>query len=94
LLKQLERKGPGGNPRLWLLALAWAQLLLDFGVLANLTVLTGGMLSPVRGFFVFHMVIASLLLPRLLAYAGALMAMVPGTRRRSGSSRGPTSGGA
>ena len=53
--------------------LTWVQLLLDFAILANLTVLTGGVMSPLRPFFVFHMVIASLLLPRLLAFAGAMM---------------------
>ena len=72
----LRRITKAPDNRVALLALAWAQLLLDFAVLANLTVVTGGMLSPVRGFFVFHMVIASLLLPRILAYAGAAMAIV------------------
>ena len=67
----LRRIDAGGRVRFHVMT--WVQLLLDFAVLANLTVLTGGIMSPLRPFFVFHMVIASLLLPRLLAYAGAFM---------------------
>ena len=36
---------------------------------------TGGLRSPLLGFFVFHMVFASLLLPRVMAYGGALAAV-------------------
>lgn len=54
-----------------LLLVAWAQLLLDFGALAILLVLTGGVRSPVVALFVFHMVFASLLLPTTMAYAAA-----------------------
>jgi C4-dicarboxylate-specific signal transduction histidine kinase len=57
------------------LALAAAQVLLDLGCLTLLTVWTGGARSPLLGFFVFHMVFASLLLPRALAYAGAAVAV-------------------
>jgi signal transduction histidine kinase len=56
--------------------LAWAQIILDLGVLSLLTVWTGGVTSPLLGFFVFHMVFASLLLPRQTAYAGALLSVV------------------
>ena len=59
-----------------LIAQAWAQLLLDLGCLTLLTLLTGGVHSPLLGFYVFHMVFASLLLPRQMAYAGASMAML------------------
>jgi signal transduction histidine kinase len=59
-----------------LLALASAQLLLDLICLTALNILTGGIDSPLRGFFVFHMIFASLLLPRQMAYGGAGMAMV------------------
>jgi hypothetical protein len=64
------------NAALWLLlrgwradrravrALAAAQVLLDLACLTLLTVWTGGARSPLLGFFVFHMVFASLLLPR------------------------------
>jgi signal transduction histidine kinase len=59
-----------------LLMLAWLQILLDLGCLMLLTLLTGGLQSPLRGFFVFHMVFASLLLPRQMAYAGATVAII------------------
>ncbi|MGE5610194.1 MAG: sensor histidine kinase [Bacillota bacterium] len=59
-----------------LLSLAWLQLLLDLGCLTLLTVLTGGLASPLTGFYVFHMIFASLLLPRPMAYAGASIAML------------------
>lgn len=59
-----------------LLTMAWAQLLLDMGSLTGLVLLTGGIQSPLRMFFVFHMVFASLLLPRLMAYGSASVAML------------------
>src|SRR5690348_13036172 len=59
-----------------LLTLAWAQLLLDLGCLSILTLISGGVSSPLRGFFVFHMIFSSLLLPRPMAYASAFMAML------------------
>lgn len=55
---------------------AWMQIVLDLGVLSFLTLQTGGVNSPLLGFFVFHMVFASILLPRHTAYAGALMSVV------------------
>ena len=66
--------GSGDSRRL--LLFAWAQLLLDFGALAVLLVLTGGVRSPLIGFFVLHMVFASLLLPQAMAYAAAGAAML------------------
>src|SRR5690606_22312155 len=54
---------------------AWAQLLLDLVSLTALNLLTGGAGSPVRGFFVLHMVFASLLLRRGMAYAAAATAI-------------------
>jgi signal transduction histidine kinase len=59
----------------YLLRLAVAQELLDLVCLALLTAWTGGLRSPILGFFVFHMVFASLLLPRRLAYGSALAAI-------------------
>jgi signal transduction histidine kinase len=61
----------------WLLV-AWVQLLLDLTCLTLLTMWTGGVTSPVSRFFVFHMVFASLLLPRTMAYgsAGAAVVMI------------------
>lgn len=73
VLRIVERRG---QVKRHLLVIAWAQLLLDLGCLTVLALLTGGLRSPVLGFFVFHMVIASLLLPRLMAYAGASIAML------------------
>src|ERR1051326_5459195 len=52
-----------------LLVLSGVQIFLDMACLTCLTLCTGGMDSPLRGFFVFHMVFASLLLPRPMAYA-------------------------
>ena len=61
--------------RLYLLTLAWAQILLDVLCLTVLTLWTGGSHSPLLGFFVLHMVFASLLLPQVMAYAAAATAM-------------------
>jgi signal transduction histidine kinase len=58
-----------------LLASAWWQILLDLGGLTLLLTWTGGIGSPLAAFFVFHMVFASLLLPRVMAYSGALVAV-------------------
>lgn len=51
------------------------MLLLDFAALSLLVQWTGGVRSPVAGFFVFHMVFASILLPRRMAYSAAAAAM-------------------
>ncbi|MCY2930690.1 MAG: ATP-binding protein [Planctomycetota bacterium] len=63
-----------------LVALAWAQILLDLACLTGLTLWTGGTHSPLLGFYVFHMVITSLLLPNRMAYisAAAAAAMLAG----------------
>ena len=58
-----------------LLALAWVQILLDLACLTLLVVWTGAVSSPLLGFFVFHMVFASLLMPRVMAYAAATAAI-------------------
>ena len=60
--------------RQFLTWLAFAQLLLDLVALTALVAWTGGMSSPLLAFFVFHMVFASLLLPRYAAYASAAAA--------------------
>src|SRR5688572_31755413 len=54
-----------------LIGIAWVQILLDVVALALLAVWTGGAASPVLPLFVLHMVFASLLLPRTMAYGGA-----------------------
>ncbi len=58
-----------------LMVLAGAQIVLDLACLSLLVAWTGGTASPLLGFFVFHMVFASLLLPRPLAYAAAAIAL-------------------
>lgn len=58
-----------------LLLFAWIHLLADFISLATLITLTHGLRSPLLGFFVFHMVFASLLLPRLMALAATAAAI-------------------
>ena len=55
---------------------AWAQILLDLICLTLLVMWTGGLSSPLVGFYVFHMVFASLLLQRYVAYASATVAML------------------
>ncbi len=57
------------NPTL--VTLAWTQILLDLCCLTLLVAWTNSARSPLLGFFVFHMVISSLLLPRLMAYLWA-----------------------
>jgi signal transduction histidine kinase len=56
--------------------LAMAQMVLDLICLSALVGRSSGLHSPILGFFVFHMVFASLLLPRLLAYLNGLVAIV------------------
>jgi signal transduction histidine kinase len=62
--------------RVFLLTLAWLQIILDMIALALLALWTGGTQSPLLGLFALHMVFASLLLPRPMAYASAGMAMI------------------
>lgn len=61
-----------------LLAHAGMQILLDLTCLTVLALMTGGPRSPLLGFFVLHMVFASLLLRRWMAYltAGAAACMI------------------
>lgn len=66
-------RAPGGRGAL--LGLAWVQILLDLACLTLLVMWTGAVSSPLLGFFVFHMVFASLLMPRVMAYAAALAAI-------------------
>ena len=78
------RRAHGRRQRL--IALAGMQILLDLACLTVLVLGTGGVGSPLLGFFVFHMVFASLLMPRWAAYAGAVsaIAMVGAGLRGSG----------
>lgn len=61
--------------RLSLISSAWIQIILDLGCLSMLTCWTGVWFSPLLGFFVFHMVFASLLLPQIMAWGAAAVAM-------------------
>jgi signal transduction histidine kinase len=62
---------PNGNTY-WLV---WAQILADLACLTALVNWTGGYDSPLRALFVLHMVFASLLLPRPMAFGVALVAI-------------------
>jgi C4-dicarboxylate-specific signal transduction histidine kinase len=68
-----------GKPRV-VTAIATTQVLFDLACLTFLSILTGGVFSPVVGFFVFHMVFASTLLSRrganIIALAAIAMLLV------------------
>lgn len=70
-----------------LVALAWAQIMLDLACLTGLTLWTGRTHSPLLGFYVFHMVITSLLLPNRMAYfsVAAAAAMLCGALAGTGT---------
>lgn len=70
----LAVRGPGRPVSL--LVVAAAQILLDLAALTLLTMWTGGVASPLMGFYVFHMIFASLMLPRRMTYAGVAVAIV------------------
>ena len=61
--------------RIPLLAIAAAQIVVDLCALVLLTLWTGGIASPLMGFYVLHMIFASLMLPRRMAYAGVVVAI-------------------
>jgi len=71
-LRWAERAAAGHRT---LLALAWVQVFFDLVALTALTLLTGGLASPILALYFFHMLFASLLLPRLHAYGAALLAV-------------------
>lgn len=64
------------NRRGLLIWLAPIQITLDLFCLTLLTLWTGDAHSPLLGFYVFHMIFASLMLPRWMAYATAGVAMM------------------
>ncbi|MCP3905070.1 MAG: PAS domain S-box protein [Planctomycetes bacterium] len=70
------RNGAGGEPeRPFGPALAWIQILLDLLCLTLVTTWTGGLDSPVLGFYVLHLVFAGLLLPPLASYGCVIASM-------------------
>ena len=70
------RRPRGAPSSAWLVTVSWMQILLDLACLTLLTLWSRGIHSPFLGFYVFHMVFASLLLPRRMAYGGASAAML------------------
>jgi len=82
--------------RVWrrslLVTLAWGQIMADLACLTLLVLWTDGLQSPALGFFVFHMVIASLLLRPVIAYIGAGISalMIAGGLWVSGQGPGDT----
>jgi len=74
----LWRYRPDRHSRAALTALAWVQIISDMLCLTMLVVWTGGLLSPLLGLFVLHMVFTSTLLSPLSAFgaAGVAAAMV------------------
>ncbi|GMV26465.1 MAG: hypothetical protein AMXMBFR58_24960 [Phycisphaerae bacterium] len=73
----VDRRRPRLHERLDLLySLATAHLAIDLSFLLALALWTGGAASPVLGFFIFHMVFASLLQPGARAYVTAAMTII------------------
>lgn len=74
LLRRLLRAP--GRRRVGIVTQAWIHILTDLLLLSLLVMCTGAAESPLLGFFVFHMVFASLLLSPRAAYACAAAAIV------------------
>ena len=69
-------RGTAHPPRSRLLAITWAQLVVDLLALTALVLLTGALRSPLLSLYVLHMILAGLLLSRGQAAAAALTAAV------------------
>jgi len=76
VLWRLIQRTPEKFSRPRLMLLVWVQLLLDMACLTLLLIWTGGVHSPLAGFFVFHMVFSSLLLSQRKAFASAAAALI------------------
>ncbi|HSV13012.1 MAG TPA: histidine kinase dimerization/phospho-acceptor domain-containing protein, partial [Tepidisphaeraceae bacterium] len=63
-------------PQTWPRHVALLQILLDLACLTPIVLWTGGLTSAILGFFVFHMVFASLLLAPAAAYGTACAAVL------------------
>jgi two-component system sensor kinase FixL len=70
------RKYPDKGARIPAAAMAWSQIVPDLAALTLLTIWTGALASPLLLAYVLHMVLASLLLAPMAAYAAAATAMV------------------
>lgn len=58
-----------------MLPLAGVPIVLDLGCLTVLVLLTGGVVSPLLGLFILHMVLGMLLMPPLVGYGVAVLAV-------------------
>jgi two-component system sensor kinase FixL len=76
LIWPLVRRDPDAATRVSAPTMAWGQIVPDLAALTLLTIWTGGLASPLLLAYVLHMVLASLLLQPLAAYAAAATAMV------------------
>lgn len=94
VLRLVLMRVPTQKSRGVLAGLALTQILLDLACLTTLTMWTGGVHSPLIGFFVFHMVFASLMLRQGMAYVTAGAAMVFLVVGLTLSSQWPTGSGA
>ena len=74
ILRRVNKQAHPQRPML--ISLAWFQIILDLACLTTLNLMTGGIDSPLKGFFVFHMLFASLLLPRLMAFGATGVAVL------------------
>ncbi|MGQ9599197.1 MAG: sensor histidine kinase [Anaerolineae bacterium] len=70
---QLERTHPAMSRSRQASRLALAQIILDFFALATLIHFSGGIENPLALFFVFHTIIASILLSRRTSYGLAIL---------------------
>jgi signal transduction histidine kinase len=66
----------GRNTTAWTTVISWLQITLDLACLTLLVLWTGGIGSPFLGFYIFHMVFASLLLPARMGYGAGAVAGV------------------
>jgi two-component system sensor kinase FixL len=71
----LVRNYPDKGARIPAPTMAWGQIVPDLAALTLLTIWTGALASPLLLAYVLHMVLASLLLPPMAAYAVAATAM-------------------
>jgi signal transduction histidine kinase len=75
VLWTLRSRVAHGRP-LFVEQFTWAQVSLDYLAMFALIELTGGIASPVSVFFLFHIILAAMLLPPLSAWLCATIAVV------------------
>jgi len=74
--RRIPFESPGPRSRRWTVALIRLQIALDLTLLAYLLYFSGGFENPFVLFFVFHVVIASILLSKRDAFAAATFSIV------------------